>query len=149
MATTLPHVVTRHNLLRDVVANLFCQAHIEAGYGLTHDNSRSRPADVLVARWEKGLPAALDITGTSPLNPAIIVESGSTAGVAAVATESRKHVANDTKCYELGWTCVPLAVEAYGNWGMEAQETFSRLASLLAASHSVWKSKATADFMVA
>ena len=28
---------------------------------------------------------------------------------------------------------------------MEAQETFSRLASLLAASHSVSKSKATAD----
>ncbi|KAL5510611.1 hypothetical protein EMCRGX_G006179 [Ephydatia muelleri] len=47
--------------------------------------------------------------------------------------------------FELGWTCVPLAVETYGNWGVEAQETFSRLASLLAASHSVSKSKATAD----
>eukprot|EP00731_Ephydatia_muelleri_P024688 Em0016g959a len=117
-------VVTRHNLLRDVVANLFRQAHmgvtVEAGYGLTHDNSRSRPADVLVTRWEK-------------------------AGVAAVAAESRKYVANDPKCTELGWTCVPLAVETYGNWGVEAQETFSRLASLLAASHSVSKSKATAD----
>ena len=45
-------VVTRHNLLRDVVANLFRQAHtgvtVEAGYGLTHHNSRSCPADVLV-----------------------------------------------------------------------------------------------------
>ena len=92
-ATTCSHggdVVTRHNLLRDVVANLYRQAHmgvtVEAGYGLTHDNSCSRPADVLVTRWEKGLPAALDITVTS-----------------------------------------------------------SRLASLLAASHSVSKSKATAD----
>ena len=72
-ATTCTHggdVVTRHNLLRDVVANLFRQAHmgvtVEAGYGLTHDNSRSRPADVLVKSWEKGLPAALDITVTSP-----------------------------------------------------------------------------------
>ena len=55
-------VVTRHNLLRDVVANLFRQAHmgvtVEAGYGLTHDNSRSCLADVLVTGWEKGLPAA-------------------------------------------------------------------------------------------
>ena len=151
-ATTCTHggdVVTRHNLLRDVVANLFRQAHmgvaVEAGYGLTHDNSRSRLADVLVTRWEKGLPAALDITVTSPLNPAILDESCSTAGVAAVTAESRKHVANDPKCFELGWTCVPLAVETYGNWGVEAQETFSRLASLLAASHSVSKSKATAD----
>ena len=49
------------------------------------------------------------------------------------------------KCFELGWTYVPLAVETYGNWGMEAQETFSCLASLLVASHSVSKSKATAD----
>eukprot|EP00731_Ephydatia_muelleri_P032786 Em0024g330a len=119
-ATTCTHggdVVTRHNLLLDVVANLFRQAHmgvtVEAGYGLTHDNSRSCLADVLLE--------------------------------AAVAAESRKHVANDPNCFELGWTCVPLAVETYGNWGVEAQETFSRLASLLAASHSVSKSKATAD----
>ena len=79
----------------------------------------------------------------SPLNPAILDESCSTAGVAAVAAESHKHVANDPKCFELGWTCVPLAVETYGNWGVEAQETFSCLASVLPASHSVSKSKAT------
>ena len=85
---------------------------------------------------------------TSPLNPAILDESCSTAGVAAVAAESRKHVTNDPKCFELGWTCVPLAVETYGNWGVEAQETLSRLASLLAASHSVSKSKATAYIYV-
>ena len=97
---------------------------VEAGYGLTHDNRRSRPADVLATRWGKGLPAALDITVTSSLNPAILDESCSTAGVAAVAAESRKHVANDPKRFALGWTCVPLAVETYGNWGMEAQETF-------------------------
>ena len=151
-ATTCTHggdVVTRHNLLRDVVANLFRQAHmgvtVEAGYGLTHDNSRSRPADVLVTRWEKGLPAALDITVTSPLTPAILDESCSTAEVAAVAAESRKHVAKDSKCFEPGWSCVLLAVETYGNWWMEAQETFSRLTSLLAANHSVSKSKAAAD----
>ena len=138
--TTCTHggdVVTRHNLLQDVVANIFHQTHmgvtLEAGYGLTHDNSHSCPADVLVARWEKGLPAALDTTVTSPLNPAILDESCSTA---AVAAESRKHVANNPKCFELRWTCVPLAVETYGNWGVEAQETFSRLASLPAASQN-------------
>ena len=58
--TTCTHgrdVVTRHNLLRDDGANLFHQAHmgvtVEAGYGLTHDNSRSHPADVLVTRYGK------------------------------------------------------------------------------------------------
>ena len=52
--------VTRHNLLQNVVANLFCQAHmgvtVEVGYGLTSDLSHTCPADVLVARWEMGLP---------------------------------------------------------------------------------------------
>ena len=79
---------------------------------------------------------------TSPLNPAILAESCSTAGVAAVAAESRKHVANDPKCFEL------CSIGCKNLWELgcvEAQESFSRLASLLAASHSVSKSKATAD----
>ena len=83
-------VVTQHNLLRDVVANLFHQAHmrvtVEVGYGLTSDHSHTHPADVLVARWEMLLPSALDITVTSSLTPAILDESCSTAGIAAVAT---------------------------------------------------------------
>ena len=62
-----------------------------------------------------------------------------------IACGFRKHVANDLKCAELGWTCVPLAVETYGNWVSEAQRTFSWLASLLAPSHSVTKSKAVAE----
>ena len=40
---------------------------------------------------------------------------------------------------------IKMHVETYGNWGLEAQETFSRLASLLATSHSVSKSKTIAD----
>ena len=39
--------------------------------------------------------------------------------------------ANDPKCVELGWICVPLAVETSGR---EAQETFCWLATLLVAS---------------
>ena len=45
---------------------------------------------------------ALDITVTSPLTPAVLVESCSTAGIAAVAAESHKHAAKDPKCVELG-----------------------------------------------
>ena len=81
--------------------------------------SLSRPADALVARWMRGLPAALDITVTSPLTPVIPVESCSTAGVAAANAESRKNDANDPKCVELGWICIPLAVDAYGNSGKD------------------------------
>eukprot|EP00731_Ephydatia_muelleri_P034840 Em0081g5a len=36
-----------------------------------------------------------------------------TAGSAALAAEKHKHNANDAKCSELGWKCIPLAVESY------------------------------------
>ena len=39
---------------------------------------------------------------------------------------------NDPKCSELGWVCVPLAIETYANWGKEARNTFFRLATRLA-----------------
>ena len=43
---------------------------------------------------------------TSPLN---FTEASVMAGSAALAAEQRKHNANDVKCSELGWKCVPLA----------------------------------------
>ena len=52
----------------------------------------------------------------------------------------RKHEANDVKCSELGWLCIPLVVESYGAWGKEAMESFSSLASRLAITSSRPKS---------
>ena len=51
--------------------------------------------------------------------------------------------ANDAKCSELGWTCIPIAVEIYGCWGAEAMQTLSRLASRLATRGNCSKSHAT------
>ena len=69
----------RHNKLRDIVADLCRKAHlsvrVEAGHGMCHDNNHSRPADVLVEGWERGQPAALDITVTSPLTPVSLRKS--------------------------------------------------------------------------
>ena len=75
--------------------------------------------------WGVKDTAAFDITVTSPLSPKIVSEAGVSAGVAAKAAESRKHEQNDTKCSELGWQCIPLAVETYGAWGEEACNAFS------------------------
>ncbi|KAL5471042.1 hypothetical protein EMCRGX_G029116 [Ephydatia muelleri] len=98
-------------------------------YGFYPKNTR--PADVLVQDWVRGSPAAIDITVTSPLTPAMLRDASTSAGSAAYAAECRKHEANDTKCQELGWTCIPLAVETFGHWGKEAQAVFSRLASFI------------------
>ena len=102
-----------------------------------------------------GLMSAMDNSGSgeeSGGGVAIIFKNNNnnnnastSVGAAAYAAELRKHVANDTRCQELGWTCIPLAVETYGNWGMEAQSVFSRLASLLAIGQAIPKPKMLGD----
>ena len=136
-----------HNHLRNVLVE-FCHrggAHlgvrVESGSGLTPDLSHTRLADVLALNWERGKHAALDITVTSPLIPSIRTAASLSEGAAAEEAEARKHRANDPKCSELGWVCIPLAMETYGNWGREAQTTFSRLASHLAITTSSYKGK--------
>ncbi|KAL5481357.1 hypothetical protein EMCRGX_G021496 [Ephydatia muelleri] len=142
-------VVLRHNQLRDVFVDICHKANlgmrIEAGSALTPDLSRSRFVDALVNNWIGGSSAAFDVTVTSPLTPVSLQESSVTAGTAALLAEQRKHQANDPKCDTLGWKCIPLAVESYGNWGFEARQAFSHLASRLSFGIGHQKSKLLVD----
>ena len=128
-------VVLCHNSLRDVFVESCHRAclggQVEVGGGLGLDRLHSRPADVLVNNWHLGKPAAFDLTFTSPLNPITLTEAGVRCGSSALFAEARKHNANDSKCAELGWVCISLAVESYGCWDTEAQQS-SRLAARLA-----------------
>ena len=141
-------VVTRHNKLRDTLAETCRRVHlsikVEAGSNLSKDHSHTCPADILIPNWSLGKPAAFDLSVTSPLNSNILLEAGFGAGQAARATEERKHEENDAKCKELGWVCVPMVVEAYGAWGTEAMESFSLLASRLATSSNRAKAEVLA-----
>eukprot|EP00731_Ephydatia_muelleri_P031396 Em0022g910a len=94
----------------------------------------TRPADILLSNWFLGKPAALDVSITSPLNPLTLLEAGVLTKSAAQVTEARKHQANDPKCSELGWVCVPMVAESYGAWGDEASSIISSIASRLATS---------------
>ena len=80
-------VVLRHNHLRDTIANFCHRAHlsvkVEMEHGLSPSHSNSRPADILVQGWDRGRPAAIDVTVTSPLTPAILEETSASAGAAA------------------------------------------------------------------
>ena len=142
-------MVTCHNRLRDEVFDLCHHAHlsvsVERGHGLTRDLAHTRPADILIAGWDRGKPAALDLTITSPLCSVILGESCHQAGAAALAAETRKLHSNGPKCQELGWSCIPLAVETYDNWGKQAHDTFSRLASFLAIHQSSPKAVVVAE----
>ena len=151
-ATSCRHggdVVTHHNHLRDTFAEFCHRAHlsvrVEVGYGLSGDHINTRPADVLVQGWDRGKPAAFDITVTSPLTPATLTDASTVSGAAARAAECREHSTNDARCQELGWVCIPLAVETFGHWGKEAQNVFSHLASLLSIHQGRPKSVALFD----
>ena len=138
-------MVIHHNCLRAEAYDLCRRAHlsvsVERGHGLTRDLAHTRPADILIAGWDRGKPAALDLIITSPLCSACHLEQSShQAGAAALAAEARKLHSN-----ELGWSCILLAVETYGNWGKEAHGTFSRLASFLTIHHSSPKSAVLAE----
>ena len=86
---------------------------------------------LLMSGKGQNLHAAFDLTVTSPLAPATWVILLNQQELQLIhAAECRKHSSNDPKCQELGWVCIPLAVETYGNWDKEAQNTFSRLVSL-------------------
>ena len=108
-------------------------AHLEEGSSWGIEKPKSRPADILVANWDKGFSAAFDVLVTSLLNPLHIVEVGISPGAAAKATEERKHRNNDAKCEELDW--------AYGCWGTEARQAWSQLASRLAVRTNTYKSQ--------
>ena len=86
-------VVICHNRLWDEIFDLCRRAHLsvrlEKGNGLTRDLDHTRPADILIAEWDRGKPAALDISITSPICPAIL---GHQAGAAVLAAEARKRV---------------------------------------------------------
>ena len=78
------YVFARQNRLRDIFANFCCRAHlsvqVEVGYGLARDHINSCPADILVQGWDRGKPAAFDVTVTSPLTPVSLNNASASVG---------------------------------------------------------------------
>ena len=90
------------------------------------DQDLSRPADILVlGTFALGKAAAFDVTIVSPHVKTNMNAAGS---IDVIQTaEANKHVENDAKCAELGWKCIPLAVDVHGQWGDEAHKSALRL----------------------
>ena len=95
----------------------------------------SRPADILVPLWTLGKSAAFDITIVSPLKPSLLIGAGDKSAIQEA--EDKKHAENDAKCSDLGWLCIPLAANTYGEWGEEAHKAFSSVALQLSVRTSV------------
>ena len=67
-----------HNRLRDATVAFCHSAHlgvkVEVGSRLTPDLRQTHPANVLVVDWERGRPAAWDVSVTSPLTQGCCAE---------------------------------------------------------------------------
>ena len=87
-------VVTRHNCIRDCIADFCRRAHLspllEQGCGIGPAKDRSRPADILIPNWSLSRSAAFDIKVIHPLNNSLISDAGQTSGASAAAGETRE-----------------------------------------------------------
>ena len=114
-------VTLRHNALRNVLFNTFrrelaCHHILKlvvAGSGEFKDPSSRHSSHQLGQRHLNSHRCHCCI----PLNSSTVMEAGMYSGAVARAAELRKHTQNDSKCAELSWKCIPLAVECYGAWG--------------------------------
>ena len=124
----------RHNRLRDSLSQLLSVAgmspRIEQGGS---ERDRTRPADILVPSWKLGKSAAFDLTVISPLTKHNLSGAGGDEFKydAVSRAAALKHDENDSKCADLGWLCVPLAVDTYGQWCDEAHIAFAEIATRL------------------
>ena len=82
-------MVTRHNMIRDILVETCRRAHIgikvEVGNSLSRDHSKTRPAYILLPNWFVGRTAVLDVFITSQLNRVNLLEAGVLATAAAQA----------------------------------------------------------------
>ena len=119
-------MVTRHNCIRDCIADFCRRAHLspllEQGCGIGPAKDRSRPADILIPNWSLSRSAAFDIKVIHLLNNSLISDAGQTSGASAAVGEQEKFKNNALGFLERGWICVPLVMEAY----MEAGESLQR-----------------------
>ena len=99
--------ILRHNSIRDAIFNSACSAPRKEVPSLI-PGSQSRPVDIYLPNWERGQPAALDVTVISPLQPLILHRAASSAGHALTVGEQRKLAAHAAA---VGVSFIPLVFE--------------------------------------
>ena len=126
-----PDVISRHNIMRDTIYDICRRAALnpvlEQGAGIDVDGTLTRPADILIPTWTLGKSGAFDITVVHPLNNSHITGASTSAFHCLGIAQDRKHQENDTKCSELNWMCIPVAVTPYGTWGSEGKAALKRV----------------------
>ena len=77
--------------------------------------TRSRPADIFLPIWQRGQPAALDVTVISTLQQSTVEGAAVTQGYALAVGGERKRDAHATACHAVGVNFIPLVMESLGD----------------------------------
>ena len=126
--------IARHDHLRDAIYNQAAEAMLapkKEERNLLQDTD-SRPADILIPCWIDSKDAALDVTVTNPLQKSLAGDPTKEAGHALGLAKARKERLARAACERENLFFVPLAVETFGGWDLQAIDTFKRISSALA-----------------
>ena len=121
--------ILRHNSIRDAIFNSACSAALAPRREVPSliPGSQSRPADIYLPNWERGQPAALDVTIISPLQSLTLHRAAS---YALTVGKQRKVAAHAAACHAVGVSFVPLVFETLGGMSELASTTVSNWSPL-------------------
>ena len=152
LACTSCGLYSRHNRLRDALAQEFVAAGHVIRIEAHLPGDSSRPADVLVLDPSDPSPMAIDVSIVHPLRLSSL-SAEVTPGSAAATRESGKLASAGQPCRVEGWRFVPVCAETTGSWGPGGQKCIRGLIRRLSMRHgepiavtagAVWRRLATA-----
>ena len=125
--------IFRHNSIRDAIFSAAQSAALAPRKELPSliPGCQNRPADVFLPHWDRGLPAALDISVISTLQQQTLQGAAETQGYALSVCEERKMAAHAVSCRAVGVSFIPLAIESLGGWSELGAKTISHIGRLL------------------
>ena len=119
-------MIARHNGLRDLIhsfASSACLGPIKEKAGLLGDVPGQRPADIFIPRLFNGLPTAIDVAVTCPLQERFKNE----ANPAEKYAEETKHNKYDNGFNGTQIEFVAAVVETFGGWSEEGERTITEI----------------------
>jgi hypothetical protein len=133
----LPGFKYRHDLVRDVLFDIFRRAEIsvkkEAPVNFLTDPqegiSTLRPADVMVYGWVGGKHACVDLTGVSPLVGLGVGDF--IVGRAALKAASSKMAKHEKACIDNQHIFIPFAFDTFGFLAPEAVNLLKRVQKVM------------------
>lgn len=126
--------INRHNILRNTVFDMARKAGLSPVLEKKNllDQSSSKPGDIYLPHWSRGVQAALDVTVVSSLQSKLVDAASLTPGAALISAEDAKCRKYEEACSHANINLIPLAVEALGGWSATAVSNLFKIAKLAA-----------------